>query len=177
MIESQCDKNVKGVSPRRQSGKRLSKPFVKNVTGGDSEITHGWLTTGTEKVLTEWIMVNIDISVQHCSFRNVCNIWRVLSAYVVIRAWNRNSLMDSPQPLFGVTSNRDVSSSVNKNNVFSVFRQMCNCKWFNSFELIVYSTPLASINGITTTFLSISRRHRAAETLEGVKIWWVRSRK
>ena len=46
------------------------------------------------------IMVSIDGSVKHCSFWNICNICRVLSAHAVGRAWTGNSRTDSPSNRF-----------------------------------------------------------------------------
>ena len=46
------------------------------------------------------IMVSIDGSVKHCSFWNICNICRVLSARAVGRAWTGNSRTDSPSNHF-----------------------------------------------------------------------------
>ena len=46
------------------------------------------------------IMVSIDGSVKHCSFWNICNICRVLSARAVGRAWTGNSRTDSPSNRF-----------------------------------------------------------------------------
>ena len=46
------------------------------------------------------IMVSIDVSVKHCSFWNICNICRVLSARAVSRAWTGNSRTDSPSNRF-----------------------------------------------------------------------------
>ena len=46
------------------------------------------------------IMVSIDVSVKHCSFWNICNICRVLSARAVGRAWTGNSRTDSPSNRF-----------------------------------------------------------------------------
>ena len=46
------------------------------------------------------IIVSIDASVKHCSFWNVCNICRVLSARAVGRAWTGNSRTDSPSNRF-----------------------------------------------------------------------------
>ena len=46
------------------------------------------------------IMVSINVSVKHCSFWNICNICRVLSARAVGRAWTGNSRTDSPSNRF-----------------------------------------------------------------------------
>ena len=46
------------------------------------------------------IMVSIDGSVKHCSFWNICNICRVLSARAVGRAWTGNSRTDRPSNRF-----------------------------------------------------------------------------
>ena len=46
------------------------------------------------------IMFSIDVSVKHCSFGNICNICRVLSARAVGRAWTGNSRTDSPSNRF-----------------------------------------------------------------------------
>ena len=47
-----------------------------------------------------WSVVSIDVSVKHCSFWNICNICRVLSARAVARAWTGNSRTDSPSNHF-----------------------------------------------------------------------------
>ena len=49
------------------------------------------------------IMVSIDVSVKHCSFWNICNICRVLSARAVGRAWTGNRRTDSPSNRFYVS--------------------------------------------------------------------------
>ena len=46
------------------------------------------------------IMISIDVSVKHCSFWNIYNICRVLSARAVGRAWTGNSRTDSPSNRF-----------------------------------------------------------------------------
>ena len=46
------------------------------------------------------IIVSIDGSVKQCSFWNICNICRVLSARAVGRAWTGNNRTDSPSNRF-----------------------------------------------------------------------------
>ena len=46
------------------------------------------------------IMVSIHVSVKHCSFWNICNICRVLSAHAVVWAWTGNGRTDSPRNRF-----------------------------------------------------------------------------
>ena len=53
------------------------------------------------------IMVSIHVSVKHCSFWNICNICRVLSARAVVWAWTGNGRTDSP-------SNRIFASLANR---------------------------------------------------------------
>ena len=63
-----------------------------------------------------WIMVSMCVSVKHSTCWNICNIWRVILASVVGRAWTETLDPRAQQP--PVRVNQNVRSSVNKNRIF-----------------------------------------------------------
>ena len=74
------------------------------------------------------IMVSIDVSVKHCSFWNICNICRVLSARAVGRAWTGNSRTDSPSNSFcAALATRMFPLRWIKTVFFSAFWQSHHC--------------------------------------------------
>ena len=59
----------------------------------------------------------------------------------------------------------------------AIFSAVVNMSWHKSVGIPPDCVRLAERLGPASVSSPNSRRHRAAETFEGVKIWWVRSRK
>ena len=83
-----------------------SRSQTRKAVAGNVDSWKGRLYTRNELSLLQFlvstqmkclqIMVSIDGSLKHCSFWNICNICRVLSARAVGRALTGNSRTDSP---------------------------------------------------------------------------------
>ena len=103
------------------------------------------------------IMVSIDGSVKHCSFWNICNIYRVLSARAVGRAWTGNSRTDSP-------SNRFYASLATR---------MFPLPWIKTvfFFCILTIAPLLIVENVAPLFILLIYCHLVSSQLF-FNHWW-----
>ena len=87
-----------------------SRSQIREAVAGNVDSWKGWLHTRNGLSLLRilvstqmkcvQIMISIHVSVKHCSFWNICNICRVLSARAVVWAWTGNGRTDSPSNRF-----------------------------------------------------------------------------
>ena len=87
------------------------------------------------------IMVSIDVSVKHCSFWNICNICRVISARAVGWAWTGNGRTDIPSNRFCASLATRMFPLPLIKMCFSAFWHSRHCCWLkilhSSFILLI----------------------------------------